>query len=97
MTMEAAVKEVEYQLRVAANTPKGEMAIRKVHVNKVLHSQKAKKTLGRKRHPKANPYLKILTETWKTQKLPADPRVGWMDQLACMRLAWGHDSAGSLE
>ena len=49
MTMEAAVKEVESQLRIAANTPEGEMAIRKVHVNKVLHSQKAKKTLGRKR------------------------------------------------
>ena len=48
-------------------------------------------------HPKANPYQNILTETWKTQKPPADPRVGWMDQLACMRLAWGHDSAESLE
>ena len=49
MAMEAVVKEVESQLRIAANTPKGEMAIKKVHVNKVLNSQKAKKTLGRKR------------------------------------------------
>ena len=49
MTMEAAMREVESQLRTATNTPKGKMAIRKVHVSKVLHSQKAKKILGRKR------------------------------------------------
>ena len=29
-------------------------------------------------YPKANPYQNILTETWKTQKPPADPRVGWL-------------------
>ena len=38
MTMEAAVREVESQLRIATSTPKGEMAIKKEHVNKVLHS-----------------------------------------------------------
>jgi len=49
MAMEAAMEAVEAQLRRAANKERGTLEIRKRHVDKVLHSQSARKVLGRQR------------------------------------------------
>ena len=49
MAMAAAMREVEAQLRTVTSTPRGEMAIRRAHVNRILHSQKAKRALGKQR------------------------------------------------
>ena len=49
MAMAAAMREVEAQLRTVTSTPRGKMAIRRAHVNRILHSQKAKRVLGKQR------------------------------------------------
>ena len=43
------MEAVEAQLRRAANKERGTLEIRKRHVDKVLHSQSARKVLGRQR------------------------------------------------